>query len=77
MMSDHSTLCPNGHGGNQVMRDPANFLAQFIGEQVEMLAKMARVDGLDDLAFKLQQAKAEADLTQKRFHESHEHAPAN
>ena len=59
------------------MRRSANYLAEFIGEQVEMLAKMARLDGFDDLAFILQVAKAEAKLIQKQLHESDEYTCAN
>jgi hypothetical protein len=51
------------------MRHQGYFLLQFIGEQAEMLAKMARIDGLEDLSFILQMAKAEADLAQKKWHD--------
>jgi hypothetical protein len=47
------------------MKDTENFLATFIGEQVDILAKMARVDGLETLAFILQMAKAETYNAQK------------
>jgi hypothetical protein len=50
------------------MKTQENFLVEFISEQVDMLAKMARIDGLEALAFILQMAKAEADLTQKKMH---------
>jgi hypothetical protein len=51
------------------MRHQGNFLVEFIGEQVEVLAKMARIDGLEDLAFILQVARAEADRAQKKWHD--------
>jgi hypothetical protein len=51
------------------MKSQENFLVEFIGEQVDTLAKMARLDGLEVLAFILQMAKAETDLAQKKAHE--------
>jgi hypothetical protein len=51
------------------MRHQGNFLLEFIGEQADILAKMARIDGLEDLAFVLQMAKDKADLAQKKLHE--------
>lgn len=53
------------------MRTQESFLLEFIGEQADMLAKMARIDGLEALAFILRMAKAEADLNLKKLHESH------
>lgn len=55
------------------MKTQENFLVEFIGEQADMLAKMARIDGLEVLALILQMAKAEADSTQKKQHGIKEH----
>mgnify|MGYP001306781008 CR=1 FL=1 len=51
------------------MKSHEKFLVKFIGEQADTLAKMARLDGLEVLAFILQMAKAETDLAQKKLHE--------
>ena len=59
------------------MRNQGNYLIEFIGEQADVLAKMARVDGLDSLAFILQMAKAEADLAQKKLLANDENPCAN
>ena len=59
------------------MRRSPNYLAEFIGEQVEMLAKMARLDGFDDLAFILQVAQVEAKHVQKQLHESDDYTCAD
>lgn len=59
------------------MRNQENYLIEFIGEQAEMLAKMAHIDGLDSLASILQMAKAEADLAQKKLRISNEKSCAN
>lgn len=61
------------------MKSHENFLVEFIGEQVDMLAKMARLDGLEVLAFILQMAKAETDQAQKKLDgsESDERPRAN
>lgn len=61
------------------MRNQETFLVEFIGEQADMLAKMARLGGQEALAFILQMAKAEADRTQKKLHaaESPEYAHHN
>lgn len=59
------------------MKSHENFLVEFIGEQVDILAKLARLDGLEVLAFILQMAKTETDLAQKKAHESDQHSRAN
>jgi hypothetical protein len=43
----------------QLMKTVGNFPARFIGEQVDILAKLARLEGLEKLASILRMAKAE------------------
>ena len=61
------------------MTKPEPFLLEFIGENADILAKMARIDGLDALAFILQMAKVEANRVKQDLHgsEADEHARAD
>ena len=52
------------------MKSTEIVLATFIGEQVDILAKMARLEGLEMLAFILQMAKLEAATAEKTSRES-------
>ena len=46
------------------MKNADKFLPAFIGEQVDILAKMAQLEGFETLAFILQMAKAETNKAQ-------------
>jgi hypothetical protein len=60
----------------QAMKNSESFPATFIGEQVDILAKLARLEGLETLAFILELAKAETllakdDAPQRKRHDEH------
>jgi len=59
MMSMTQRLWLNWQPVSQAMKSSKNFAATFIGEQIDILAKLAHLEGLETVAFILQMAKAE------------------